>query len=111
EQLKITEETIENRRSSLETTRALKDAGNVTEVGVKQTEAQLHTAEALLVDLKANIKILENTMSILLGETPGTIERGSLENQNIDTELRLGVPAQLLQNRPDVVAAEYGLIN
>ncbi|MGS2763374.1 efflux transporter outer membrane subunit [Sinomicrobium sp. M5D2P9] len=111
QQLKITEETIENRESSLETTKALKDAGNVTEVGVKQTEAQLHTAEALLVDLEASIKLMENTMSILLGENPGPIERGSLEGQRIDTELKVGVPAQLLQNRPDVVAAEYGLVN
>ncbi|WP_268224772.1 efflux transporter outer membrane subunit [Sinomicrobium oceani] len=111
EQLKITEETIANRASSLETTKALKEAGNVTEVGVKQTEAQLHTAEALLVDLKASIKIMENTMSILLAENPGPIERGSLEGQRIDTELKVGVPAQLLQNRPDVVAAEYGLVN
>ncbi|MBC9794487.1 efflux transporter outer membrane subunit [Sinomicrobium weinanense] len=111
QQLKITEETIENRESSLETTKALKVAGSVTEVGVKQTEAQLHTAEALLVDIKANIKIMENTLSILLGEMPHTIERGKLENQSIDTELKVGVPAQLLQNRPDVMASEYGLVN
>ncbi|UGU17611.1 efflux transporter outer membrane subunit [Sinomicrobium kalidii] len=111
QQLQITEATIANRESSLETTKALKEAGNVTEVGVKQTEAQLYTAQALLVDLKANIKIMENTLSILLGETPHTIERGSLEDQHIDTELKVGVPAQLLQNRPDVVAAEYGLVN
>lgn len=111
QQLQITEATIANRESSLETTKALKEAGNVTEVGVKQTEAQLYTAQALLVDLKANIKIMENTLSILLGETPHTIERGSLKDQHIDTELKVGVPAQLLQNRPDVVAAEYGLVN
>lgn len=111
QQLQITEATIANRESSLETTKALKEAGNVTEVGVKQTEAQLYTAQALLVDLKASIKIMENTLSILLGETPHAIERGSLEEQHIDTELKVGVPAQLLQNRPDVVAAEYGLVN
>ncbi|RAV28258.1 efflux transporter outer membrane subunit [Sinomicrobium soli] len=111
EQRKITEETIANRKSSLETTRALKEAGTVTEVGVKQTEAQLHTAEALLVDIRANIKLMENTISILLGEAPQKIERSTLDSQHIDTELRTGVPAQLLQNRPDVVAAEYGLVN
>src|SRR5690606_5575128 len=44
EQLQITKTTIENRERSLETTRALKEAGNVTEVGVQQTEAQLYTA-------------------------------------------------------------------
>src|SRR5699024_6993461 len=52
EQISVTEATINTRTESLETTRALKDAGNVTEVGVKQTEAQVYTAQAILVDLK-----------------------------------------------------------
>lgn len=111
EQMKITEETIANRESSLETTRALKDAGTVTEVGVKQTEAQLYSAQALMIDIKLNIKLLENTFSILLGEEPQDIPRNSLDDQDVTTELKLGVPAQLLRNRPDVIAAEYNLIN
>lgn len=111
EQLKITEETIANRQSSLETTRALKDAGTVTEVGVKQTEAQLYSAQALLVNLKLNIKLLENTFSIILGDEPQEIARTSLDAQDFTPELQYGVPAQLLRNRPDVIAAEYGLVN
>ncbi len=111
EQQRITEETIATRESSLETTRALKEAGMVTEVAVKQTEAQLHTARALLVDLKLNIKLLENTMSILLGDSPHAIERGELDEQVIGQELSTGFPIQLLSHRPDVRAAEFGLIN
>lgn len=111
EQLKITEETIANRQSSLETTRALKDAGTVTEVGVKQTEAQLYSAQALLVNLKLNIKLLENTFSIILGDEPQEIARTSLDAQDFTPELQYGVPAQLLRNRPDVIAAEFGLVN
>lgn len=110
EQVRITEETIENRISSLETTRALKDAGTVNEVGVKQTEAQLYRAQAVLVSLENSTRLLENTMSILLGNSPHQIQRGELANQEIDTELKVGVPAQLLRNRPDVIAAEYGLV-
>lgn len=111
EQMRITQMTIENRKSSLETTKALKDAGYVNEVGVKQTEAQLYNAMALLVDLKTNIKLLENTMSILLGETPQSIQRNSLKEQRILDEVKVGFPSQLLRNRPDVLAAEYNLIN
>ncbi|MCT8339256.1 efflux transporter outer membrane subunit [Luteirhabdus pelagi] len=113
EQLRVTEETVENRENSLETTEALKDAGVVTEVAVKQTEAQLYTAQVLVIDLKRDIKILENTMSILLGKEPelGTITRGTLEAQIITSELPIGVPVQLLRNRPDIIAAEYNLIN
>ncbi|HUH48194.1 MAG TPA: efflux transporter outer membrane subunit, partial [Arenibacter sp.] len=111
EQIAITEETIATRENSLETTRALKDAGNVSEVGVQQTEAQLYTAQAILLDLRDNARLLENAMSLLLGEMPMDIERSSLESQVIDTNLATGVPAQLLSNRPDVIAAEYQLRN
>jgi outer membrane protein, multidrug efflux system len=111
EQVRISQETIANRESSLETTRALKEAGNVTEVGVKQTEAQLYTAQAILIDLNNQIRLLENSLSILLGEAPGEISRSSLDEQSIQEEFQIGVPAQLLRNRPDVLAAEYSLIN
>ena len=111
EQIRVTEETIETRSRGLETTIALKDAGSVTEVGVKQTEAQLYTAQAILIDLKTQARLMENTLSILLGSSPQEITRSSLEEQVIDTPLETGVPAQLLSNRPDVMSAEYGLIN
>lgn len=111
EQLKITNETVENREGSLETTKALKDAGMVTEVAVKQTEAQLYTAKAIKIDLENQIKLLENAFSILLAQPPHAIERSVLESQEIDQELTTGVPYLLLQNRPDVASAEYGLIN
>src|SRR5690554_1698685 len=90
EQIAITEETITTRENSLETTRALKEAGNVSEVGVQQTEAQLYTAQAILLDVRNNARLLENTMAILLGEMPMDIERTSLESQVIDTELTTG---------------------
>lgn len=111
EQKRITEETIENRKSSLETITALKDAGQVTEVAVKQTEAQLLNAQSLLVDIKNNIKLTENVLSIILAENPNSIQRSSLATQKLNTDLNIGLPIQLLSNRPDVRAAEYGLIN
>lgn len=110
EQKMIAEETIANREQSVETIRALKDAGNVTEVAVKQTEAQLLNAKSLLLDINNNIRLLENTFCILLGESPHEVPRGKLEKQEISAELTVGVPVQLLSNRPDVMAAEYGLI-
>jgi len=111
EQKKITEETIATREFSLETMKALKEAGTVNEVGVKQTEAQLHTAKAMLIDIDMNTKLLENTLSILLGGAPQAIERSSMDDQAVFVDIKVGYPAQLLRNRPDVLAAEYGLIN
>ncbi|MGB7395602.1 MAG: efflux transporter outer membrane subunit [Pricia sp.] len=111
EQIRITSETVETRENALKTTKALKEAGNVTAVAVKQTEAQLYFAEGLLVDLNREARLQENTLSILLGKEPVDIARGDLAAQNIEAVMRLGVPMQLLRNRPDVIAAEYSLVN
>lgn len=111
EQKRVTEQTIINRTNSLETIEALKDAGQVNEVAVKQTQAQLLNAKALLVDIDNNIKLKENAFSILLGDNPAKIERADLKSQQLNADLSVGVPLQLLSNRPDVRAAEYGLIN
>ncbi|MDR0229588.1 MAG: efflux transporter outer membrane subunit [Flavobacteriaceae bacterium] len=111
EQKRVTEQTIANRTKSLETIQALKDSGQVNEVAVKQTQAQLYNAQALLVDLNNNIKLTENAFSILLGDNPTTINRTNLKSQKLNADLSVGVPAQLLSNRPDVRAAEYGLVN
>lgn len=110
-QLKVAEATLVNRIESLEAIKALKDAGTVNEVGVKQTEAQKYETEIIIEDLKNNIILVENALNILLGEPGKKIERGTFENQNFEPAIQLGVSAQLLRNRPDVVAAEYAFIN
>ena len=109
-QLEITQKTIESRAKGIETIKALKDAGQTNQVAVDQNIAQYNNAKALEVDIKTAIFKTENTLSILLGKTPQHFERSSLKNQTIDTNLKLGVPANLLSNRPDVMAAEYSLI-
>ena len=111
EQRLVTMETIEAREEALETTIALKEAGSLTEVGVKQTEAQLYTAQALLLDIENQIRLQENSLSILLGEAPQGKERTTLDEQKITSDLNIGVPAELLKNRPDLREAEYNLIN
>ncbi len=110
-QAAIAETSIENRKNSLEVTKALKKAGKVTGVAIKQMEAQIYNAQIILVNLQQNIRLLENTFSILLAEPPHSITRSDLDQQHINAGLQTGVPALLLENRPDVVAAEYNLMN
>ncbi|MEZ4881830.1 MAG: efflux transporter outer membrane subunit [Flavobacteriaceae bacterium] len=110
-QLEVTNQTIANRESSVETIIALKDAGQVTQVAVDQNVAQYNSARALKVDLEAAIFKTENVLNLLLGKPASTIARSSLSSQQLDAEMKLGVPTTLLSNRPDVMAAEYGLIN
>ena len=109
-QLEITKRSVAVRDSSVYTIQALKDAGNVTQVAVDQNIAQYNNARALQVDIEAAIFRAENTLSILLGKGPQHYERSILEDQNLNTELKLGVPSLLLRNRPDVIAAEYSFV-
>ena len=109
-QLEVTKETIATRDRSVTTIKALKEAGQVTQVAVDQNIAQFNSAKALQVDIETAIFKTENTLSILLGKAPQHFERNTLTVQKIDQEIQLGVPATLLSNRPDVMAAEYGLI-
>ena len=111
EQKRILDKTLINREQSLETTKALKEAGNVTEVAVNQTEAQLFNVKSLLVDVENGIKMNEKVRRRLGGTNPQSINRTNLASQKINEKLSVGVPAQLLENRPDIKAAEFGLMN
>lgn len=110
-QLKVTEATLVNRNESVDAIKALKDAGTVNEVGVKQTEAQKYATEIIIEDLKNNITLMENYISILTGESPHAIARSTFDAQVLNPEIKTGFSASLLKNRPDVVAAEYEMIN
>ncbi|WP_282053793.1 TolC family protein [Maribacter luteus] len=111
QQIKVTEETIINRSKSLETIKDLKEAGQANQVGVDQTAAQLYSAQSQLLDLKNSLFIAENSLSLLLGEEPQSYPRSSLEDQTLANEMKLGVPSLLLRNRPDILQAEYALVN
>jgi NodT family efflux transporter outer membrane factor (OMF) lipoprotein len=110
-QVKVAEETLINRGKGVETIKALKTAGIVSEVSVKQTEAQKYETQIILKDLKYNINVFENTLSILLGKAPNAIKRGLFENQQITANIGAGIPALLLSRRPDVVSAELNFRN
>ena len=111
DQKRIIEETIKVRENNLETTKALKEAGTLTEVAVQQSEALVYNAKSLLIDIDTQIQLLENTVSMLMGEPSQTIARSSLRSQSLPNSLALGYPASLLSNRPDVMQAEFNLIN
>ncbi|WP_195500446.1 TolC family protein [Bacteroides clarus] len=109
EQYRISEETAVNWRESVRTMRAMMAAGMTNEASVSQSEANCRQVEASLLDLKQQIKEVENSLSILLGEVPGGIERGHLAGQDFPEDLTVGVPLQLLSCRPDVKSAELSL--
>ena len=110
-QAQIATTSIADRKNSLRVNKALKEGGKVTAVAIKQAEAQVYSAQLILVDLKKNIQLLESAFSLLLGDPPHAIARTELDQQAIPVPLETGVPSLLLENRPDIMAAEYSLMN
>ncbi len=108
--LTITKETVKNNIDLVETIKVLKQSGRVTGAAVVQSEAARYAAEVTIPDLEQQIRETENALSLLLGRVPGTIQRGKIDDQNISPALQTGVPAQLLDNRPDVMQAEYNVM-
>lgn len=105
-QLEITKQTVENRRQDVETVKSLKEGAVVTGVSLQQSIANQYAAEVTIPELKQQITEQEHALSTLLGRAPGSIQRGSLSEQEPLDSLSTGVPAQLLRNRPDIIAAE-----
>jgi outer membrane protein, multidrug efflux system len=108
-QLDITQKTLTKRINSAETMEALRDNDLITSADLVLSQANQYSTEVLIPDLKQRIYETENLLSFLMGQEPGPIVRTSLEKQNMSEDLKTGVPAELLANRPDVVEAEYRL--
>lgn len=105
-QLEITKQTIELRKQDVETVQALMTAAYLTGADVEQSKANLYSAQLSVPDLELQIQQTENAISILMNDNPQAVERNNLDSQVIYTDLKTGVPASLLKNRPDVQAAE-----
>lgn len=108
-QLEITRQTVEKRIRNVETMEVMKENDVITGADLVLSQANRYSAEVTIPDLNQRIYETENTLSLLMGRNPGPIERGRLDEQELSADLKTGVPAQLLANRPDVIEAEYHL--
>lgn len=86
-----------------------KELGRTKETSVQTAEANYYSVLAQATELKRQIREVENSMSLLLGEPAQTIVRGKLEEQNLPESYSTGIGIQLLANRPDVHYAEMSL--
>ena len=96
-------------KESVRTSRSMKKAGMLNEAGLAQTEATYYSICTTVLDLKEQINQTENSLSLLLATVPGQIQRGRLEGQQLPQNFSVGIPMQMLANRPDVRQAELSL--
>jgi outer membrane protein, multidrug efflux system len=110
-QLEITRRTVDSREKFVALTGAQHDRGYATGLDVATAEAQAAAARALVPDLQRRITQTEDQLCVLLGQNAHAIERTNLGElmPEIPPLPAAGLPSQLLEQRPDVRAAEESL--
>ena len=109
-QLAISRRTESARRDSLGIIQARFDKGTVPRLDLNQAEIELSVATAAVAAAERAVAQTEHALSLLLGRNPGPIVRGlPLQQQAVPPAIPAGLPSELLQRRPDVLAAEAAL--
>jgi multidrug efflux system outer membrane protein len=111
-ELRIGNQTREIAEDGLRLTRLRRDRGVATGLDISQAEQLLYTATAQIAAAQRNIAQTEDALSLLLGEAPRDIARGTtLEQIARPAELPTGLPVSLLTRRPDIRQVEQQLIS
>ncbi len=109
-QLDIALRTEQARSDSLAIIQARFDRGTVPRLDLNQAEIELAVASAAAAAAERAVAQTEHALSLLLGRNPGRIVRGlPLDRQVMPPAIPAGLPSELLQRRPDVLAAEASL--
>jgi outer membrane protein, multidrug efflux system len=110
-ELEIIRRNIIIQEKAVELIHVQKESGRISELGVKQFEAQLLRFQGLERVRMQDVVATENALNTLLGRYPGGILRkDTIDISDLPPMLTAGVPAALLQNRPDVQQAEKEFI-
>ena len=108
--LEIARRTLASRRLTLALARQRLDQGLISELDVRQFEAEVASPAASVADFERQVAQQENALSVLVGRNPGAIARGrSLTELVARIPIPTGVPSALLEHRPDVRSAEASL--
>jgi multidrug efflux system outer membrane protein len=103
ETLRLNDETVQFFRNRLE-------GGVSNRLELDQAIANRAQTAAAIPDVERQIAVIENAISVLLGRGPGPITRASGSDLESPPLIPPGLPAALLERRPDVVQAEYLLV-
>lgn len=112
EQLKVAKQHIESQAYVCKITEARYNAALGDMLEVTQAKVVLYETEATLPTLEADIRTMKNSLALLVGEYPGEIDELLASESGLPDYLQtvdIGMPAELLRRRPDIVEAEMEL--
>lgn len=109
-QLDIVRKNIDIQQNALSIVRQQKEAARVTQLAVNRFEAQLLHTKNIQYEIQQQIIETENRINFLTGRFPSPIVRNDASfNKTVFDSIAEGIPAQLLENRPDIRQAEQEL--
>lgn len=110
EQLRISEQSVQLQRETLEVIRSMKDVGMMNELAVNQAETELQTTVASVSNLCLQRDKTQRALNLLLGRTPRVVQRSEYAKaKDIAMDAATPVSLEALASRPDVRSAEYQL--
>lgn len=109
-QLDVVRQNIITQKNALEIVKVQKQAGRATELAVQKFEAEVLGTQSKEYEIQQQIKGAEYQLNLLLGRFPRGIPRSKDDLENmVPMVVHAGIPAQLLENRPDIKKAELEL--
>ena len=110
-QLKLAEQTLKAQQESFNLNKKRFDVGIDSEIPLRQAQISVETARNDVANYKTQIAQAQNLLNLLVGQT---VPQNLLPQQQISqitkqSALSAGLPSDLLNNRPDIKAAEYQL--
>ena len=109
EQLKILADMTSLTKDTWDMMKLQMNLGRARSTSVQSAEANYYSVLTQTTELKRQVREVENSLSLLIGQPAQTIERGLLADQVLPEEFSTGIGIQLLANRADVHAAEMQL--
>ncbi len=110
--LEFAHENVKSQRETMDIVMAREDAGLVPLLDVTRARSNLANTEAAIPLLEIDLEVARNSLAILLGMTPGSLDArlvGFLDLGDPKIELAIALPAELLRRRPDVRRSEREL--
>ncbi|PZO28386.1 MAG: RND transporter [Flavobacteriaceae bacterium] len=109
-QLAIVEQNSSIQENAFEIVKLQKESARANELAVKRFEAQLLNTQSLQYAIRQKITETENKINLLVGRFPQSVDRSTAAFVELmPNDIHTGIPAQLLENRPDVKQAELEL--
>ena len=108
-QLAITKATEQLTKQTYDMIASQKQYAGADESAVQSAKANYYSVKAGIPEIERQIRETENSLSVLIGEAPGHIDRGTFDNQSLPAKFSTGIGIKILANRPDVHAKEMKL--